>query len=179
MCERSDSSSQTADVLMVILKVCYAIGPGSVARLSVVQLVSFCYRICVIISIYFASRLMFTISLFGLVAAPASTSCDERVSYSCLAYASFLLIASPFEQGGNFNLRRRLVDTEVLYVVTVPGNTFEGIFQSINHFQNNYQEVARSLEVSDDEVSYFLFRSAWLRYNPPLPFLLCDKSHVA
>ncbi|CAN0219940.1 unnamed protein product, partial [Scytosiphon promiscuus] len=60
----------------------------------------------------------------------------------------------PTEQGGSFNLRRRLVDTEVLYVVTVPGNTFEGIFQSINHFQNNYQEVSRSLGVSDDEIQF-------------------------
>lgn len=59
------------------------------------------------------------------------------------------------EQGGTFNLRRRLVDTEVGYVVTVPGNTFEGVFQSISHFQNNYQDVPRSLGVSDDEVGHF------------------------
>ncbi|CAM9777673.1 unnamed protein product, partial [Hapterophycus canaliculatus] len=60
----------------------------------------------------------------------------------------------PTEQGGKMNLRRRLVDTDVVYVVTVPGNTFEGIFQSINHFQNNFQEVPRSLGVPDDEIQF-------------------------
>lgn len=38
------------------------------------------------------------------------------------------------------------------FVVTVPGNTFEGITRSINHFQNNFFEVSDRMGVPEDEV---------------------------
>lgn len=71
-----------------------------------------------------------------------------------LADLSFLclVLSLQFSQG-RFNLRRKLVETEVPYAVTVPGNTFQGLIQSINHFQNNFGEVAQTMGVEEEEVS--------------------------
>lgn len=62
------------------------------------------------------------------------------------------LVSSISQVQVRHNLRRRLIETEVPYVVTVPGNTYQGLIQSINHFENNYAEVSGTMGVREDEV---------------------------
>lgn len=55
---------------------------------------------------------------------------------------------------GRFNLRRRLAGTAVLFSVTVPGYTTQGLIQSLNHFQSNFGEVHETIGVEEEEVRY-------------------------
>lgn len=65
--------------------------------------------------------------------------------------------------GGGYYLRRRLEElTEVPFTVTVPGETFTPMYDSVSHFLLNYQEVTTALGVDESEVSSSFFQFLFL-----------------